>query len=406
MKKALLVISLLITLSSFSLAPPPDLPHRVYGNISDTDGPEGFLGLDFHHNNSSVKSTTSEADGGYSIKIPYNTTYEDKKIELYIDDKSTGKSINFSSGTSEKLNYTGRNLLQEPFELTGTITINGSTSKGYTVSAYHDSNNITSDTTESDGGYKLTIPFSDSYDGEELSLYVRGTDTGEVFSFQTDGSGSIDYSEDGSEDNDDNDNTVSDNNNETDNETENETEDEVVNGSDSDNTKNSPDSVEGKASISIQGFEISPKVAEVGENVNIEVTVKNSGDAAGSYDLEIKIGNTTLTRNAPNIGPGEEEKIQISESFEQPGDYTIGSGDNKVSLSIEEPEGGLSLFQIMGLISVILFLIVGIYKGYQMFGGLGFGGKNDEESKGAFDSFRDQKENGEEEFSWRYQDEE
>lgn len=404
MKKAA-IIMLTVILAGLALAQPPEPPHRVYGEINDTDGPVDDLDVEFRYSGDSKASTTTDSSGSYSVKIPYSSTYDGENLELYVEDGSTGETVTFSSGASTKLNYTGKNLRQDSFNVTGKITINGSTDSGYVVSAYHDSNNITSDTTDSDGDYKLVVPFSDDYDGEQLSLYVRGVDTGNTFTFQTGESTSIDYGEDNTDDSDDSTDSTNTDDNTTDDSTNDDEDSNTDDSSDGDSNNDSDSS--GSTSFSINGISVSPQVVEVGETFTIEAILKNTGDAAGSYTLELQVGGETVTRKVPELAAGEQTTVEITETFDEAGDYTIGSGDTTAELTVEESSGdGLSLFQMMGLASLLMFLFVGLYKGYQMVGGGSSSGGDEEESQGAFDSFRSQKEQKGDSFNWRYQDEE
>ncbi|MFB6144728.1 MAG: CARDB domain-containing protein [Candidatus Nanohaloarchaea archaeon] len=407
MKRRLIIAAVVLCFVA-AAAGVPQPPHRVYGDIDDSDGPVDGINVEFRHNGNVEVSGTTNASGYYDLEIPYDSSYDGKELELYLEGSGTGNNVTFSSGSSERLDYSGTNIIQEPFDISGTITLNGSTEAGVVVSIYHSGSNLSSTTTSSDGTYSLTLSFSDSYDGENLTLYVDGSDTGKSTTFKTGGSATLDYSESTSTNNDETQNQDSGGTQDTSNNDSTDSDDSGSSDSGSDTGSDSSGSDQDsgqQADFNITSVEVTPKEASVGEEVTIKVTVKNNGDSTRNYTLSINAGGETLEKTVEDVPPGASKTVEFKESFDTADDYSIKAGSTTADLTVKKG-GGLSLFQIMGLASLLMFLLVGLYKGAQMVD-LGSGGEEEGgESRGAWESFRNSKTDDDGNFNWRYADDE
>jgi PGF-pre-PGF domain-containing protein len=89
----------------------PELPHRVYGDI--TDGGDGVedLNVDFRQNSGNVVARdVTDSDGFYDVNI------RDKNISdsgdgdflyMHVEGSNTSKYVNFTAGESERIDYSG-----------------------------------------------------------------------------------------------------------------------------------------------------------------------------------------------------------------------------------------------------------------------------------------------------------
>jgi PGF-pre-PGF domain-containing protein len=84
----------------------PDLPHQVYGEITDFSGTE-VPGIDvsFRLNGSTYGSGTTDSSGLYDVDISGPSLGE--TVFLFVNSSNTSKSVSFSAGSSERLDHAG-----------------------------------------------------------------------------------------------------------------------------------------------------------------------------------------------------------------------------------------------------------------------------------------------------------
>lgn len=413
----LLAALLISTVASVSAV--PEIPHHVYGDITDTDGPVNDINVSFYHDGSVVSSTLTDSTGYYDIKIPYDSNYDGETLDVYTEDINTGKDIIFSNGSSERINYEGRNIIRESFAISGTVTKDSNAVDGTSVEFYNDGSSIVSTTTNSNGDYSVDISFSDNYDGEKLTLHVNNTDTGKNTTFVTDSSDTLDYTiSTDSTDSTTDETTDSTTDETTDSSTSSGTTDDTtddsnvsdVDSSTGDDTDN-PDETEGSAVVEVTDISSSPQDPKTNETVEFYVTVTNTGDATTDHEVSITIGSEQLTKTINDLSPGDTEVAIFEKKFDSEETYSVSAGDQSYSVDVsgsqneETEDGGLSFIQIMGLIGGLLMVIVVVY----LFAD-SRGSKKDmnEEQKGALDAYKEEKkesEGDEDGFGWKYADE-
>lgn len=409
--KYILLAALLISIAA-SVSGVPEIPHHVYGDISDTDGPVNDINVSFYHDGSMIESTLTDSTGYYDIKIPYSSDYDGENLDVYTENINTGKDVTFSQGSSTEVNYEGRNIVKEDFTVSGTVTENDNAVSDASIDLYNDGSSIASTSTDSNGDYSVSISFDDSYDNETLTLYVDGSDTGETTTFKTRGSATLDHST----------STETNNNNNNDNEEENDkaggSTDTTDEDDDSDTSDSDSDSGDDEAEAVIEVTDISsaPQNPEAGETVTFYVTVTNSGETSGTQDISLKIGDEELEQTVEDLSAGDIELIEFQKVFDSENTYEASIGGQSLDVNVVASEseetqqeekdegGGISFIQIMGIVGGLLMLVVVIYLFFDS------RKKNDmdEEQKGALDAFKEKKakEKGESDgFGWKYADE-
>lgn len=89
-----------------------------------------------------------------------------------------------------------------------------------------------------------------------------------------------------------------------------------------------------KAEFEVSNIRYSPSRVFVGEKVTISVDIKNIGNAEGSYDATLTIGETNIETKTVRLVPNEEKTISFIVSLEKEGNYTVKIGDKTLILTI------------------------------------------------------------------------
>ena len=63
-----------------------------------------------------------------------------------------------------------------------------------------------------------------------------------------------------------------------------------------------------------------------GENATVGATVVNTGDAEGTFTLELTVDGDVMDRQSVTLAPGEDERVTFTRTFEDPGSYRVGIG--------------------------------------------------------------------------------
>ena len=83
---------------------PPDLPHRVYGEVSsfETDSPITGANITFRNSSGNILATQNTTDTGfYDLNVELKDSGQ--RFFLFVDGVNTSESLNFSRGKSEAL---------------------------------------------------------------------------------------------------------------------------------------------------------------------------------------------------------------------------------------------------------------------------------------------------------------
>ena len=89
---------------TFSVVAQPELPHRVYGNITDEASGEPVEVDVSIRDEDTLASGASSSDGFYDIRF---TASEGDEVFLFVQNTNTSKSLVFESGSSESIDYSG-----------------------------------------------------------------------------------------------------------------------------------------------------------------------------------------------------------------------------------------------------------------------------------------------------------
>ena len=84
---------------------PPELPHRIYGEVSDfeTNYPITGANITFRNSSGSILATQNTSDTGfYDLNVELKDSGQ--RFFLFVDGVNTSESLNFSRGSSEALN--------------------------------------------------------------------------------------------------------------------------------------------------------------------------------------------------------------------------------------------------------------------------------------------------------------
>ena len=116
------------------------------------------------------------------------------------------------------------------------------------------------------------------------------------------------------------------------------------------------------ASFTVSNLTVSPAKAKAGEQVNIAVTLANSGGSEGSYKVVLKINGIDEAEQQITLGPKEKQEVTFTTSKETAGSYdvTIGdtSGSFKVSMPNTAPPAKKLSWPLFGGIAVGVLLII------------------------------------------------
>jgi len=405
-----------LVLLTTSAAAIPDMPHHVYGDITDTDGPEDSINVSFYYNGDLVDSTLTDSTGSYDTKIPYSSNYDGNQLDMYTEDINTGKTMVFEQGASEQVDYEGRNIIRDSFTVSGTVTKNGNAVDSTSVEFYNDGSSITSTTTDSNGDYSVDISFSDNYDGEQLALHVNNSDTGDTTTFATGNSTTLDYTistDSTSSTTDETTESTTDTGSTSSGTTDDSDDVSNVDSSTSDDTDSTDDSNNEEtqgAVIEVTDISSSPQDPKTGETVEFYVTVTNTGDTATDHEVSITIGSEELKKTINDLSPGDTEVAIFEKEFDSEETYSVNSGGKSYSVDVSgsqetTEDGGLGFIQIMGLVGGLLMVIVVVYL---FIDSRGSKKDMDEEQKGALDAYKEEKKKSEEDddgFGWKYADE-
>jgi transcriptional regulator with XRE-family HTH domain len=78
------------------------------------------------------------------------------------------------------------------------------------------------------------------------------------------------------------------------------------------------------AAFTASGLTISPAEVEIGEAANIDVTITNTGDLSGTFDVVLKVDGTVTETQSVIIAGHESQEVSFEVSRNVAGTYTIG----------------------------------------------------------------------------------
>jgi len=81
---------------------------------------------------------------------------------------------------------------------------------------------------------------------------------------------------------------------------------------------------------------ISPSEVNIGETVTISVLITNAGDAAGSYEVTLKINGVVEATKEATLGPGTSQEVTFSTARDVAGSYTVDVNGHSGSFTVKE----------------------------------------------------------------------
>lgn len=125
--------------------------------------------------------------------------------------------------------------------------------------------------------------------------------------------------------------------------------------------------VNAAANFEIENPEISPKSANVGDNITISCVVKNTGDAKDTYTLELKITSDSeqITKTQKvTLDAGKSQTVNFEIIAGSPGNYLVELGDWSDYFTVTGKTSFWNIFPtwlwvvIVAIIVVLLVLVI------------------------------------------------
>lgn len=129
-----------------------------------------------------------------------------------------------------------------------------------------------------------------------------------------------------------------------------------------------------QAAFSVSSTQIETSAVATGDRVTVRLLVTNTGDAAGTFDADLRIGDIRAGQRAVSIASGGTRQITISHTVETPGTYDVYVSGHHIGIvevdgsttatqqpttrtltSVDSDEAGLGL----GIFAVLAVLFVG-----------------------------------------------
>ncbi|MBX0305394.1 hypothetical protein [Haloarcula salinisoli] len=74
-----------------------------------------------------------------------------------------------------------------------------------------------------------------------------------------------------------------------------------------------------------------------GETLTVDTVVSNTGGASGEYDATLTVDGSVVTSATGEIDAESERTVPLAHTFERAGEYTVGVGEETVTVVVEEP---------------------------------------------------------------------
>jgi hypothetical protein len=122
--------------------------------------------------------------------------------------------------------------------------------------------------------------------------------------------------------------------------------------------------VSAAANFEIENPSISPNPANVGDNITISCVVKNTGDASGTYALELKINDTVTKTQEVTLVAGASQTVNFDITAGSPGNYLVELGNWSDYLTVSGQASFFDIFEpwvwgiIVAIIVVLLLLVI------------------------------------------------
>jgi hypothetical protein len=97
-------------------------------------------------------------------------------------------------------------------------------------------------------------------------------------------------------------------------------------------------SVPRPAEFVLSGLSISPASVKPGDTVNIGITVSNTGDVEGNYEIGLLVDGISTQTLSGSLSGGAGETLNFSITADVPGEHTISIGDLSGIFTVVMPE--------------------------------------------------------------------
>jgi len=101
---------------------------------------------------------------------------------------------------------------------------------------------------------------------------------------------------------------------------------------------------------------VDPIEVRAGKEATITIDAENTGNAAGEYNVELIVNETSVGSQKISLGVGESTTVTFKHSEEVPGTYTVKVGGQETTYTVKEKSSML----LYTLIGIILLLVGGI----------------------------------------------
>jgi hypothetical protein len=78
-----------------------------------------------------------------------------------------------------------------------------------------------------------------------------------------------------------------------------------------------------------------PPALATGETLTVESLVRNTGGEAGEYNATLTVDGEAVATETGTIGAESQRVVPLSHTFDEPGEYTVGVGDETVPVRVE-----------------------------------------------------------------------
>ena len=92
------------------------------------------------------------------------------------------------------------------------------------------------------------------------------------------------------------------------------------------------------ASFSVTELSITPAEVYIGENININALITNTGDLTGDYELSLKLDDEIVETKKVTLAGGDSETVSFSVTPNTAGEHNAGIEDLMAIFSVKEPK--------------------------------------------------------------------
>ncbi len=117
--------------------------------------------------------------------------------------------------------------------------------------------------------------------------------------------------------------------------------------------------VQAPAAFTVSALSISPTEVNVGESVTISLRVANTGDLSGSYEVTLKINNTTVETKDVTLAGGASQTVTFTTTQDVAGTYTVDVNGLSDTFTVKTVPAGIPwwVWVIVGVVVVVGVLL-------------------------------------------------